>query len=160
MGRVVQLKGLIRIRNKAKRERKKVVFTNGCFDLLHRGHAEYLKKAKSLGDILVVGVNSDPSVRKIKGKGRPITSERERSYLLASLASVDFVIIFQEQTPEKLISSIQPDILVKGGDYKKDEILGRKTVLGSGGKVLTIPFVKGYSTKKLIQRIQRRKFNK
>jgi rfaE bifunctional protein nucleotidyltransferase chain/domain len=154
MGKVVQINGLIRIRNKAKRERKKVVFTNGCFDLLHRGHAEYLKKAKSLGDILVVGVNSDPSVRKIKGKGRPIISHQDRSFLLSSLTSVDYVIIFHESTPEKLITALQPDILVKGGDYKKTEIVGRHTVLQSGGKVMTIPLVKGYSTKKLLQKIR------
>ena len=155
MGKVVQLKGLLQARKRAKREGKKVVFTNGCFDLLHRGHIEYLKKAKSLGDLLIVGVNSDHSVRKIKGKGRPLVREEDRSYLLSSLESVDYVIIFRETSPEMLIEKVNPDILVKGGDYKREVILGREAVQRSGGKVLTLPLVKGYSTRKLIQRIKK-----
>lgn len=157
MGKIVQLKNLLQIRKRAKREGKVIVFTNGCFDLLHRGHIELLEKAKSLGDLLMVGVNSDHSVRKIKGKGRPIVQEEDRSHLLASLQSVDYVTVFDETTPEKLIDSICPDILVKGGDYKKEEILGRETVVRFGGKVLTLPLVRGYSTKRLIQKIQKLK---
>ena len=155
MGRVVQLKSLVRLRNKARRERKKVVFTNGCFDLLHRGHIVYLKKAKRLGDFLIVGVNSDHSVRKLKGKGRPLVRQEDRSIILAALECVDYVIIFNESTPERIIEKIQPDILVKGGDYKLKEILGREEVKKRGGQVLTLPMVKGYSTKQIIKRIQK-----
>ena len=155
MGKVIQLKTLLQIRKRAKRDGNIVVFTNGCFDLLHRGHVEYLNKAKTLGDLLIVGINSDLSVRKIKGRGRPIIREEDRSFLLGSLESVDYVVIFNEITPLKLIERVRPDVLVKGGDYRKREILGRETVQMSGGKVLTLPFVKGYSTRKLIKRIQR-----
>lgn len=158
MGRVIQLKALNQIRQRAKKEGKVVVFTNGCFDLLHRGHVGYLERARALGDLLIVGVNSDKSVRKIKGRGRPIVAEGDRSLILASLRSVDYVIVFSDPTPARLIEAIRPDILVKGRDYKKREIVGWETVLKSGGKVLTLPLVKGYSTRKLIQRIRKRRF--
>lgn len=134
---------------------KKVVFTNGCFDILHRGHLEYLAEARSLGHCLMVGLNSDESVKKLnKGPERPIHNENDRAFMLACLSFVDYVIIFNEDTPEKIISSIQPDILVKGGDYKEENVVGRETVLAKGGKVVIIPFLDGYSTSNVIQKIR------
>ncbi len=134
---------------------KKVVFTNGCFDLLHLGHVRYLEQARSLGDALVVGVNTDASaVRLNKGWGRPITPENDRAAVVAALASVDQVVLFGENTPLELITALQPDILVKGGDYKLKDIVGREVVLARGGRVKVIPFVPGYSTTDLFRRIQ------
>lgn len=156
MGKIVKLQELIQIRKKAKKENKKVVFTNGCFDLLHRGHIEYLKKAKRLGDILVVGLNSDSSVRKIKGKGRPIQKQADRAAILVSLYFVDYVFIFNELTPFKLISKLIPDVLVKGGDWKVKDIVGKDMVESQGGKVLSIKMVKGKSTRNIIQTILKR----
>ncbi|MCJ7458823.1 MAG: D-glycero-beta-D-manno-heptose 1-phosphate adenylyltransferase [candidate division Zixibacteria bacterium] len=153
MGKIVKLQGLIRIRRKARKVNKKVVFTNGCFDLLHRGHIEYLKKAKKLGDILIVGLNSDSSVRKIKGQGRPIQKQADRAAILASFYFVDYVCIFSELTPLKLISALIPDILVKGGDWKVKDIVGKGIVESHGGKVLSIKMVKGKSTRNIIQTI-------
>ena len=151
MGKIVKLEELIQVRKKAKKENKKVVFTNGCFDLLHRGHIEYLKKAKRLGDILIVGLNSDSSVRKIKGQGRPIQKQADRAAILASLYFVDYVCIFNELTPFKLISKLIPDILVKGGDWKVKDIVGKDIVESHGGKVLSIKMVKGKSTSGIIK---------
>jgi rfaE bifunctional protein nucleotidyltransferase chain/domain len=131
----------------------KVVFTNGCFDILHRGHIEYLAKAAELGDVLVVGVNSDQSVHKIKGEYRPINDEHSRSIILASLEFVTAVVIFDEETPYELIKSIHPDILVKGKDYKIEEIVGHDIVLANGGKVETIDLTPGYSTTGIEQKI-------
>ena len=156
MGKIVKLEELIQIRKKAREQNKKVVFTNGCFDLLHRGHIEYLKKAKRLGDILIVGLNSDSSVRKIKGKGRPIQKQADRAAILASLYFVDYVFIFSELTPFKLISKLIPDILVKGGDWKVKDIVGKGIVESHGGKVLSIKMVKGKSTRNIIQTILKR----
>lgn len=156
MGKVVSLKKLITIRKKAKKEHKKVVFTNGCFDLLHRGHIEYLKKAKKLGNILIVGLNSDSSVRKIKGKGRPIQNQKDRAEILASLFFVDYVCIFSELTPIKLILKIVPDYLVKGSDWKVKDIVGKDIVESCGGKVSSIKMVKGKSTQNIIQTIMNR----
>jgi|SRR3972149_9958672 len=153
MGKIVKLQELIQIRKKAKKENKKVVFTNGCFDLLHRGHIEYLKKAKKLGDILIVGLNSDSSVKKIKGEGRPIQGQADRAVILASLYFVDYVCIFNELTPLKLISKLIPDILAKGGDWKVKDIVGKDIVESHGGKVLSIKMVKGKSTRNIIQTI-------
>lgn len=136
-----------------KPEGRKVVFTNGCFDILHRGHATYLAQARELGDLLVVGLNTDASVRRLKGPSRPVNSERDRAFLLASLACVDFVILFDEDTPEQLIHQVQPDVLVKGGDYTLDNIVGADFVLQNGGTVTTIPFVDGYSTTLTLQKI-------
>jgi rfaE bifunctional protein nucleotidyltransferase chain/domain len=155
MGKIVKLQELIRLRKKARKDNKKVVFTNGCFDLLHRGHIEYLKKAKKLGDILIVGLNSDSSVRKIKGKGRPVQKQADRAMILTSLYFVDYVIIFGELTPLKLISALVPDILVKGGDWKVKDIVGKDIVESHGGKVLNIKMVKGKSTRNIIQTILR-----
>ena len=156
MGKIVKLTELVQIRRKARKENKKLVFTNGCFDLLHRGHIEYLKKAKSLGDILIVGLNSDSSVRKIKGKGRPIQKQSDRVTILASLYFVDYVVIFGELTPFKLISKLIPDILVKGGDWKVKDIVGKDIVESHGGKVLNLKMVKGKSTRNIIQTILNR----
>ncbi|MDP3025875.1 MAG: D-glycero-beta-D-manno-heptose 1-phosphate adenylyltransferase [candidate division Zixibacteria bacterium] len=153
MGKIVKLQELIQIRKKAKKENKKVVFTNGCFDLLHRGHIEYLKKAKKLGDILIVGLNSDSSVKKIKGEGRPIQGQADRAVILASLYFVDYVCIFNELTPLKLISKLIPDILAKGGDWKVKDIVGKDIVESHGGKVLSIKMTEGKSTRNIIQTI-------
>lgn len=136
-----------------KKKGRKIVFTNGCFDILHVGHVTYLKKARSLGDVLVVGLNSDRSVRSIKGEGRPVNTELDRAEVLAALGSVDYVAVFDEDTPEKLIKKLRPDILVKGGDWKEDDIVGAEFVKSHGGRVVRIPFVKGHSTTSLIRRI-------
>lgn len=156
MGRIIKLPELIRVRKKARNENKKVVFTNGCFDLLHRGHIEYLKNARSLGNILVVGLNSDSSVRKIKGKGRPIQKQEDRAAILASLCFVDYVYVFDELTPLSTISKLLPDILVKGGDWKVKDIVGKDVVESHGGRVLNIRMTKGKSTRNVIQTILRR----
>ncbi|RMF58146.1 MAG: D-glycero-beta-D-manno-heptose 1-phosphate adenylyltransferase [Calditrichaeota bacterium] len=144
---------LSKIRSELAKSGKKVVFTNGCFDILHRGHVEYLYLAKQQGDILIVGVNDDNSVRRLKGKGRPLTPQEDRLILLAALSMVDYVCLFSEDTPLELIRALQPDILIKGGDYQLDEIVGREVVEKRGGKVLTIPFIKGRSTTGIIEKI-------
>ncbi|MFA5112659.1 MAG: D-glycero-beta-D-manno-heptose 1-phosphate adenylyltransferase [Desulfobaccales bacterium] len=133
----------------------KVVFTNGCFDLLHPGHVAYLEEARSLGDALIVGVNTDASVTRLsKGPGRPLNPEADRVLVLAALACVDRVVLFAEDTPLALITLLQPDVLVKGGDYRLNQIVGREVVLARGGQVLALPFVPGYSTSALIDRIR------
>ncbi len=136
-----------------KREGKKTVFTNGCFDLIHAGHATYLLSARQLGDFLFVGVNSDSSVKRIKGEKRPVVPENERILLLASFVFVDRVILFDEDTPYELIKAIRPDILVKGEDWKVEEIVGRDLVVSSGGEVKTVPLVEGLSSTKIIEKI-------
>ena len=133
-----------------------MVFTNGCFDVLHRGHIECLRKAKSFGDVLVVGLNSDSSVRKIKGDKRPILPQGDRAEILASLEMVDYVVIFREETPLNLITSLVPDVLTKGGDYKKDEIVGREIVESSGGRVILVKQIPGRSTRNIIGKIAKR----
>lgn len=130
---------------------QKVVFTNGCFDVLHRGHVTYLAQARDLGDCLVVGLNTDASVKRLKGESRPINNENDRAFVLAALSSIDYIVLFEEDTPKNLIEQIKPDILVKGGDYQIDNIVGADFVLKNGGQVLTIPFVDGYSSTKIIQ---------
>lgn len=130
----------------------KIVFTNGCFDILHAGHAQYLRKAASLGDILVVGVNSDASVRRLKGAGRPLQRAADRAYLLASLQAVSFVVVFTEDTPAALIEEVAPDILVKGGDWKGKRIVGADFVRSRGGTVRTIRFLPGRSTTAILER--------
>jgi D-beta-D-heptose 7-phosphate kinase/D-beta-D-heptose 1-phosphate adenosyltransferase len=149
-------KGLLKIIKDLKAKRKRIVFTNGCFDLLHIGHVRYLEEAKALGDVLVVGVNSDTSVRKLKGPKRPILPEEERTEVLSGLGCVDYVTLFDEIDPLKLITSLHPDVLVKGGDWTKDQIVGREEVERSGGEVFVIPFVKGASTSNLIETILKR----
>ncbi len=141
----------------SKPEGRKVVFTNGCFDILHRGHATYLAQARELGDLLVVGLNTDASVQRLKGPSRPINNQYDRAFLLASLACVDFVILFDEDTPEQLIHTVRPDVLVKGGDYTIDTIVGADFVLQNGGTVTTIPFVDGYSTTSTLNKINHQK---
>lgn len=132
---------------------KKIVFTNGCFDILHRGHVEYLMQASDLGDILVIGLNSDLSVKRLKGATRPVQDEQTRALILSSLQFVSIVAIFEEDTPLELIKKVQPDFLVKGGDYKKlEEIVGYDIVKAKGGEVLTIPFVEGFSTTNIINK--------
>ncbi len=133
---------------------KKIVFTNGCFDLLHVGHVRYLQEARQLGDLLVIGVNSDASVKRLKGPTRPVQIENDRAEILAALAAVDFTVIFTEDTPENLIHKVKPDILVKGGDWQIDQIVGAPFVQSYGGKVMSLQFVDGKSTTKLIEKAQ------
>ncbi|MEY5130820.1 MAG: hypothetical protein RL734_887 [Bacteroidota bacterium] len=136
------------------RKGKKIVFTNGCFDILHRGHVTYLNQARDLGDLLIVGINSDESVKRLKGQERPVNMLEDRAYVLSALKSVDYVIPFEEDTPLNLINLIMPDILVKGGDYTIDRIIGAQEVLANGGKVEIIPFVPGKSTSAIIDTIK------
>ena len=146
----------IDIINRIKAERKKIVFTNGCFDLLHVGHIRYLAQAKKLGDFLIIGLNSDSSVRELKGKNRPINSFEDRATLLLAMKSVDLVIMFEEQTPENLIKDIVPNILVKGGDYNIEDIVGYQTVIQNGGQVKSLSFHDGYSSTNYINKIKKR----
>lgn len=145
---------LLRARARLRAEGRRLVFTNGCFDILHVGHVRYLSEARRLGDALLVAINSDASVRALKGAGRPILNESERAEILAALSSVDFVTVFEEQSPRALISQVLPDVLVKGGDYQLDEIHGREEVERAGGRVLSLPFVEGASTTSIIERIK------
>lgn len=131
-----------------------IVFTNGCFDILHLGHVDYLSKARELGDVLVVGLNTDESVRTLKGINRPVNSEEARAMILASLGCVDAVILFGEETPYNLIKQVKPDILVKGSDYQPHEIVGYDIVTASGGRIETIPFLEGYSTTAIIEKLK------
>ena len=132
----------------------KLVFTNGCFDILHAGHVDYLQKASQLGDALLVGLNNDESVRKLKGDSRPIVDEKARAMVLAALDAVDAVVLFQEETPGRLIDQVQPDVLVKGGDYLAEEIVGYQTVTRKGGTVKVLPFLEGHSTTNIIKKIK------
>ena len=134
----------------------RVVFTNGCFDLLHRGHTRLLQQARELGDLLIVGLNSDASVRRVKGPSRPVLQEEERAEMLSALASVDYVVFFDDPDPGSTIAALQPDVLAKCADWAKDQIVGRETVEGRGGRVVTIPLVEGSSTSGIIDRILER----
>jgi len=134
------------------REGKRIVFTNGCFDILHAGHARYLRQAAALGDVLVVGVNTDASVRRLKGEGRPVQGEADRAYVLASLSCVSYVVIFREDTPAVLIGRVVPDVLVKGGDWKGKEIVGADFVRSRGGSVRTLRYVPGRSTTSILRK--------
>lgn len=152
--KILSLEDAVKIIAAQKAFGKRVVFTNGCFDILHRGHLEYLMEARQLGDFLLVGVNSDNSVRRLgKSPSRPLQDEQGRALAIASLYFVDLVIIFDEDTPHKLISTILPYILVKGADYKPEDIVGYKEVTENGGTVKTIPFIEGYSTTSIEQKI-------
>ncbi len=144
---------LLPILEELRRSGKKIVFTNGCFDLLHAGHVRYLRQARAEGDLLVVGLNSDRSVRELKGEGRPLVGQEDRAELLAALEMVDYVVIFDEPTPRDLIKTLRPRVLVKGGDWKREEIAGADEVEADGGKVITVPLVPGRSTSGLIGRI-------
>lgn len=137
-------------------QKKKIVFTNGCFDLLHIGHVTYLEEARKLGDILIVGINTDASVKRLKGPTRPIQNESDRSQILAALKAVDHTILFAEETPLELIKIVKPDVLVKGGDWKPKQIVGSDVVLANGGKVLSLNFVNGRSTSSIIEKSQQK----
>ncbi len=153
--KIVPLSALVRAVRQAQRRGKKVVFTNGCFDLIHAGHVKVLERARDAGDLLVVAVNSDSSVRVLKkGPGRPILHERDRALLIAAFACVDYVTIFSQATPQSLIEKIHPDVLIKGSDWKAGSIVGADWVRKCGGKVVRIPLLKGHSTTNLIERIR------
>jgi len=131
-------------------QNRKIVFTNGCFDILHRGHIEYLSKARDLGDVLIIGLNTDSSVKRIKGGNRPVQDETSRAMILASLRFVEAIVLFDEDTPYNLISLVKPDVLVKGGDYTEETIVGADIVKASGGEVVTVPLTEGYSTTQIL----------
>ncbi len=152
--RIKSLPELIKALGPLKKRGRKIVFTNGCFDILHRGHVRLIEKAKSLGDVLIVALNTDASVKKIKGPKRPVTKQRDRAFIMASLRDVDFVIFFNESTPERAIKRISPDVLVKGGDWKKRGIAGADYVISRGGKVYSVDLVKGYSTSGILSKIK------
>ncbi len=152
-GKIKTLEQLVKIRSRLRRQKKKVVFTNGCFDILHRGHIECLRKAKSLGDVLMVGINSNSSVRKVKGDKRPIISQSDRAEIISALEMVDYVLVFEEKTPEKIISALVPDVLVKGSDYRKEQIVGKDFVESCGGRVVRVKHIPGKSTRGIIQKI-------
>jgi D-beta-D-heptose 7-phosphate kinase/D-beta-D-heptose 1-phosphate adenosyltransferase len=154
MGQVKKFNDIESALAQARTQNKKIVFTNGCFDLLHVGHVRYLQEAKALGDLLVVGVNSDASTKRLKGPTRPVQIENDRAEILAALGCVDFSVIFEEDTPENLIHKVHPDILVKGGDWKIESIVGAPFVMSYGGKVMSLHFVDGKSTTKLIEKAQ------
>lgn len=143
------------IAERLKKEGKTLVTTNGCFDILHRGHVDYLEKAQDQGDFLLVGVNSDESVRKLKGEGRPVNTAEDRAYVLSALASVDGVCVFSEDTPEKWLNFIQPDLHVKGGDYRPEDLPETKVVRAYGGEVKIFKYVDGYSTTSTIEKVQK-----
>ncbi len=144
---------LMKTITKLKQKHKKIVFTNGCFDLLHLGHIKYLKAAKKKGDVLIVALNSDKSVKKIKGNARPIVSQQERARVIAALECTDYVIIFNEPTPLAIIKKLKPDIIVKGADWKREDIIGFDYIKKYGGKVIRVKFIEGYSTTQLIKKI-------
>ena len=154
--KIVSLATLSRVARRAKTRGKRVVFTNGCFDLLHAGHVTLLERARRQGNLLVVGLNSDRSVRALKGAGRPLVGQRDRARVLAALEAVDHVVIFHEPTPARLISRLLPDVLVKGADWGPGAIVGAETVRRAGGKVVRLPLVKGRSTSQLIARVRLR----
>jgi len=153
MSAITSLDKLVEIRKVLKSQNKKVVFTNGVFDILHSGHVDYLNKAKTLGDILIVGLNSNLSVKKIKGDKRPIVTEEERAFLILNLKAVDYVTLFDEETPANVIEKLIPDVLVKGADWAIDKIVGKDVVIKNGGEVKAIEFVNNQSTSKIIQTI-------
>lgn len=152
--KIIQQNELISFCKRQRVKSRKIVFTNGCFDILHQGHIDLLAKAADQGNVLIVGLNSDSSVRHLKGSERPINREEDRALMLASLLCVDAVCIFEEATPLKLIEIIQPDVLVKGGDYQKEQIVGSQEVEARGGTVVIVPFVQGYSTSGLVKKIK------
>jgi D-beta-D-heptose 7-phosphate kinase/D-beta-D-heptose 1-phosphate adenosyltransferase len=156
MGSVLSVEKITSERERFRQQKKKVVFTNGCFDIIHRGHIEYLTKSKALGDILIVGINTDASVRRIKGEQRPIVPEEDRAFVVANLTPVDYVCMFGEDTPLDLITAIIPDILVKGADWDINKIVGKDIVERAGGKVATIDFIPNRSTSNIIERILER----
>lgn len=151
--KIYKLKDLIKIREEPRKKGKKVVFTNGCFDLLHKGHIHLFREAKKWGDVLIVAVNDDASIKKFKGSWRPIFPLEERLEILEAIEEIDYLVSFSEDTPQKIISLLIPDVLVKGGDWKLDEVVGREEVEGAGGRVVLVPYLEGYSTSALINKI-------
>ena len=145
---------LERLTSQAKACGKRIVFTNGCFDILHPGHLHVLREARALGDLLIVAINSDQSVKQLKGPARPVMPEAQRAELIAALEMVDYVIVFEEPDPSHLIAAIRPDILAKGGDYSRDTVVGADLIEQSGGRVAVIPYLKGFSTSEIIERIR------
>ena len=154
MGKIVSQSELVKVTGRAKSSGRRVVFTNGCFDLLHPGHVRCLAEARALGDLLVVAINSDTSVRGNKGPERPLVPEQDRAEVLAALSSVDYVTIFDEPTPRELISQVLPNILVKGADWAPEQVAGRQEVEAAGGRVVSIPLAPGYSTTNLVEKIR------
>ncbi|KAA9331735.1 D-glycero-beta-D-manno-heptose 1-phosphate adenylyltransferase [Adhaeribacter soli] len=158
--KIYTLQNLQPVLQKWREENQQIVFTNGCFDLLHLGHVDYLEKARALGDKMVVGLNTDASVRRLKGEERPLQDELARARIMASLLFVDAVVLFDEETPYELIKAIQPDILVKGDDYQIANIVGADIVLEKGGEVKTVSLVKGYSTTNIVEKVKKQLNNK
>jgi rfaE bifunctional protein nucleotidyltransferase chain/domain len=153
MGTIIGIRQLVQVRHRLSKQGKNVVFTNGTFDIIHRGHVEYLFRAKRMGDVLIVGLNTDASIRRIKGRNRPINSNRERAVVLAALMPVDYVCFFDENTPRRIIDRLRPDVLVKGADWLKENIVGRQTVERYGGVVRTIRLTPKLSTTNIIERV-------
>ncbi len=152
---LINLQELLNVINKLKESGKKIVFTNGCFDIIHAGHIAYLNETKALGDVLIVGLNTDNSTRRLKGAGRPVNNQDDRAAVLSALKPVDYVVYFNEDTPLNLVKAIKPDVLAKGGDYNIDSIVGADVVLNSGGEVKVIPFVEGKSTTAILKKIMK-----
>jgi rfaE bifunctional protein nucleotidyltransferase chain/domain len=155
MGKILTWEALKREVERVRGEGEKVAFTNGCFDILHAGHVQYLREARKAGDLLILGLNSDASVRAIKGEKRPLVPQRERAEVVASLAAVDYVTLFDETTPLALIEYLRPDLLVKGGDWKEESVVGRDAVRSWGGRVILIPMTEGVSTTNIVEKILR-----
>ncbi|MCM8766771.1 MAG: D-glycero-beta-D-manno-heptose 1-phosphate adenylyltransferase [Candidatus Omnitrophica bacterium] len=153
MYKIKTIEEIKKISSELKKQGKIIVFTNGCFDIIHPGHIKVLKRAKSIGDILIVGLNSDKSVKMLKGKGRPIIDQKGRCEILSCFSMIDYIVVFKEKTPEKLIKKILPDFIVKGGDYKEEEVIGKEIIEKYGGKVVIVPLYKKYSTTNLIRKI-------
>lgn len=153
--KILEGEGLEKWLDECRKNGKKIVFTNGCFDILHRGHVEYLSKAAAFGDVMVVGLNTDASVKRLKGPSRPVNDEYARAFVLAGLEFVSAVVLFDEDTPYNLIKKVQPDFLVKGSDYKPENIVGYDIVTAKGGKVVTVDLVEGFSTTKTIEKMQK-----
>lgn len=153
MNKVIPIEDCNHFFKKLKSENKKIVFTNGCFDLLHPGHVDYLRKARKLGDTLVIGLNSDESIKNIKGSNRPINDVKFRTTMLSAFSFVDYIVVFTDDTPKKLIQEVIPNILVKGGDYNEENIVGADIVKKNGGIVTTIPFLDGFSSSSIISKI-------
>jgi len=155
IAKVKSLSALGKIRARLRKQGKKIVFTNGCFDLIHGGHIELFRKAKSLGDVLIVALNTDASVRKIKGPSRPVFPLEERFEVLGAIDYIDFLTSFAEETPQKIIAALLPDVLVKGGDWQSGQVVGKKEVEAAGGRVVIVPYLKGHSSTSIIHRILR-----
>ena len=152
--KILDKEGLAKWLDDCRKNGKKIVFSNGCVDILHRGHVEYLSKAAAFGDVMVIGLNTDASVRRLKGPSRPVNDEKARAFVLAGLECVTAVVLFDEDTPYNLIKTVQPDVLVKGSDYKPEDIVGYDIVMAKGGKVETIDLVEGFSTTKTIEKMR------